>query len=320
MNTLVTKELILKAISIASSKIESGKQKKKVYGSNQNENQYLINNIVGALGELVFEKALKENFYKVDKPSSVFPTFKNADTCDFFTSKTGKTIDVKTVFKENADSLIVNKGISTWREVDFYSLVKLYSSTPIRELKDVFSFTEGRILGVIDFISLSKKENENLMYGDPVYFLNHKHMNSPKEFARRELLETDEKIENYEAMGEVMIHAASFEEGPVEEAEENELIKQMISFVSKKKPKNYYNFNFISLEGELILCFPIENKIFYSSLFLKTLKKAAVLARNTNKKIVIPNYIKSLITDELDMIEMKKQIKELNCIVQCDWV
>lgn len=317
----------MRAISDTYLKLKKGTQIEKVYNQSSDKgNQYLMNNLIGSLGEIVFSELIREKGFKFGISVDGLESFRNSDICDFFTSKTGKTIDVKTVYKENASSLIINKGISNWRKIDFYVLVKLDGTETVDNVEDIFSFKSATVVGYVDFRSLSSNEKYNrTMYGQEVYMIHGNETSNVDLLLEENFFKISDGKVKYEAKGNLILHASSFETGPIGKLDFDLIQSLTKHLASQDEKENHFNFHPVYIEDRLVLSFPIYKGDFYLALFLKALVIASNKARMENSKLIIPDYIRELVLNfsknkELTLVRIKEEMRELNCEVSCSWI
>lgn len=320
MEITVTKDMIHQAFLNVDCKLSSGQQTKKVYSPNAKDNQYYINNIVGELGELVFAKAVVQHGYELGVDPDTFGPFMRSDVCDFYTSKTGKTIDVKTVYKDNADNLIINKQISHWRQVYNYVLVKLIiDKQDIDSPVDLYNVEKANVLGSMTFGVISKPENLRRMYGKDVYFINKKRLTPIEKMIESHFHKINEKRQRYYSEGILKLDIASVEHGAVSECQDKDEVNELAErYRSRGKESGHYNFMPIFIGASRVVSFSIHKGKLHTSLLLKALLEAEVKARTQRKTLVIPSYIENYIpkNDKEKLIEI---IDNLKCNVEYVW-
>ena len=109
---------------------------------------------LGKLGEVVFEKFLREKNKSVDT-SEMFKVYDgqdNVDEFDFIT-KDGMTVDIKTGFRNNHIRLLVNCEQFNNKHKDYYVAVKLNAVDVDSDSKivDWENITNGRIVGYAQY-------------------------------------------------------------------------------------------------------------------------------------------------------------------------
>lgn len=328
MEVKVSRDMIAKAIKAVDEKlIDDGEQKKKVYNENYNENSYYINNLLGELAELAFEAALESNDYLNGVDPKKFGVFKNSDICDFYGSKSGKTIDVKTSHKEANRDLLVNKRTADWRPIDEYVLVKLHpSSDEQHTLSSLINITSATIEGGARYSKMSRTVNFG---GGESYITNFDELEPIGSILERNFFKSNEKIERYIPSESIELHIASIQNGPASEIEYT--TKNRISMLSRyylgmPEEDSCHNFKSpfrnASMPGEerIAVSFAIydmDNK-FSTSLFIKTLLTAEYTARLNKRLLVIPSYIEHYIPIE-NLKYVENAIKQLKCEVDCSW-
>jgi len=319
MNIIVTKDMIHQAFFNVDSKLSSGQQTKKVYSPNAKDNQYYINNVIGELGELVFAKAVVQHGYELGIDPDIFGPFMRSDVCDFYTSKTGKTIDVKTVYKHNADNLIINKQTSHWRRVYNYVLVKLISDKDINNPMDIYNVKKADVLGSMTFDAISKPKNLRKMYGNEVYFINKNKLTPIEKMIESHFHKINEKRQRYYSEGILRLDLASIEHGALAECENKSDINELADrYRSAGQASGHYNFMPIFLGTSQVISFSIYKGKLHTSLLLKAILEAEIKARTQRKLLVIPSYIESHIPKDgkEKLIEI---IDNLKCNVEYVW-
>lgn len=318
MDIIVTKNMVKQAFSNVDKKLAIGDQKKKVYLPNANADQYYINNIIGELGELVFAKAVIQHGYKLGVDSNSFDSFMRSDVCDFFTSKTGNTIDVKTI-NHKSNNLIINKGISHWRRVYNYVLVKLINDEKINNPMEIYKIKKAKVLGSLTFGTISRSSNLRTMYGKEVYFINKDRLSPIHHLIESHFYKKDEKRNRYYSEGILKMDLASIEHGAVKECVDNVEINELASkYKNTGQERGHYNFIPRFIGSSKVVSFSIYKGQFNTVLFFKALMEAEVKARKLKLTLVIPDYIESYVPadDKEKLIEI---INNLNCNVQYVW-
>lgn len=315
--------MIEKAVLNVGVKLASGTQAKKVYIANSNNDQYFMNNVIGELGELVFAKAVSLTGYKLGVDANSFAPFKRSDICDFFSSKTAITIDVKTTYKKNSNSLLVNKKISNWREIHSYVLVKLIADD-LQNLDSIYELKEAEVLGSMTFRAINKPANEIFLGKDRspdrlVYLINKDRLTPVRKLIENHFHKEKEPLERYYSENSLRLDIASIELGAVKECETNLEINERASYLREIK-ETLGNKNFVPYFSSSNNCvsFAIYKGQFHTSLFLKALLESEVRARKLKKTLVIPSYIENYVPEK-DKEKLVNIIENLKCNVEYVW-
>lgn len=320
MKVEVTKQMIHQAFLNADKKLSTKQQKENVYSPKAERSQYYINNVIGELGELSFAKAVKELGYELGVDPDLFGTFMNSDVCDFYGSKTAHTIDVKTVYKENADNLIINRQISNWRKIDSYVLIKLHSETEVTDPMSIYKIYEAQILGSMSFRTINRYRNLRNMYGKQVFFIEKDRLSNIKRLIDNHFDRQGEHKQTYTSTGTLRLDIASIENGALEASKDNGGINQIAREKREDdKGEGHYNFIPANLGFYKLVSFSLHRGKFHTSLFLKALLTAEARCRRHKKTLIIPNYIENYIP-ERDLDKISDVIANLKCNVQCNWV
>lgn len=320
MNIIVTKDMIHQAFLNVDSKLSYGQQTKKVYSPNAKDNQYYINNVIGELGELVFAKAVVQHGYELGIDPDIFGPFMRSDVCDFYTSKTGKTIDVKTVYKYNADNLIINKQTSHWRRVYNYVLVKLViDKQDIDSPMELYNIEKANVLGSMTFDAISEYKNLRKMYGKEVYFINKDRLTPIEKLVEFHFYKVNEKIQKYYSEGVLRLDLASIEHGALIECEDKDEINKLADkYKNARQSPGHYNFMPMFTGTSQLASFSIYKGKLHTTLLLKALLEAEVRARKQRRLLVIPSYIESHIPKD-DKEKLIEIIDNLKCNVEYVW-
>lgn len=318
MKVVVTKEMIDEAISNVDRKLRLGNQKKKVYQKNSKEDTYYMNNIVGELGELVFKKALIDEGYELGRDLEEFGTFKNSDVGDFITSKTGQSIDIKTVSRATNTSLMVNKRITNWRTSSYYVLVKLWPTVKRDvSIDSLYDITYGFIQGFVHYKDLQKKENIVTMYGDEVYLLKKSQLLPISNLLERDFFKKEEKINKYYSKDKIEFHIASIEEGSINEDEDIDTLAE--KYDKKGRNDGHYNFKNIYLkEKNKIVSFAIFRGKLNVALLSRALLSAEAKARQSKCTLVIPDYIERQLSEE-EKLRIVELVRDMRCNLEFAW-
>lgn len=320
MEIEITRDMVHQAFLNADSKLSSGQQTKRVYSPNAKDNQYYINNVIGELGELVFAKAVVQHGYEIGVDPDTFGPFMRSDVCDFYTSRTGKTIDVKTVYKNNADNLIISKQISHWRQVYNYVLVKLIiDKQDIYSPMELYNVEKANVLGSMTFGAISKPENLRKMYGKDVYFINKERLTPIEKLIEFHFHKINEKEQKYYSEGVLRLDLASIEHGALIECEDKDEINELADkYKNAGQAPGHYNFIPMFIGTSQIVSFSMYKENLHTTLLLKALLEAEVRARKQKKLLVIPDYIELYIpkNDKEKLIEI---IDNLKCNVEYVW-
>lgn len=308
MKIAITKQMVDEAVSNVNNKLSIGNQRKKVYSPN---GSYYLNNLIGELGELSFAKAIKESHILGVCPHK-FDTFMNSDICDFYTSKTGKTIDVKTTHHIKYNNLLITKSIADWRPVYAYVLVKLIGN--IEEVKDIYSLKEAVILGSITDKTIKRKSKIKKIHGKEVYFTYESELSPISQLINNHFIKVNEQIERYYPQDSLTLEVVSLEKGTNGRLP---LIDKMTREYCQKNKGGEYNVVPFNIK-DYVVSFSIRNEVFYTSLFIKALLDASFNARLSNKTLIIPDYIEDYIPKKY-YDEVIKIIDELKCEVYCTW-
>lgn len=321
MNIAITKEMIDEAISNVDLMLANGGPTEDIYSPKSDQGAYYINNIVGKIGELAFKKAILKSNYKLGVDAHSFESFLNSDICDFFTSKTAKTIDVKTACKTYGANLLINEKIANWRPIHNYVLIQLF---PLKEtehtLESIYKITGASILGSLPFNEIKKDINLKKLYGNSIYFISDRNLIPIEHLFKSEFYKQYETEPRYHSKGVLELHLASIEEGPVKEISNHKDIYDLATICRiKNKEKGHYNFTpmFIN-ESKKFVSFSIFNGKFNTSLFLKALLEAEVKARQLEYTLLIPAYIENYIPQE-NKNEIISIIEQLKCNVDYIW-
>ena len=299
-----------------SQKLAEGNQVKKVYNPNAKENQYYINNLIGELGELVFAKAVEQYGYRLGV-EDLFKPFRNSDVCDFYSSKTYKTIDVKTISNKKHSSLIVSESIANWREVDNYVLVKLHTDKELKSEEDVLSLRSAKIVGYIDFESMRDKIGTREFYGKQVYFVGKSMLKSLSHLLKEHFYKSDEKAERYYPNGKWTIEIAETGGRALQQSEYTEQINALCNkYKYNRDGKQNFEPKYLKPTGTLV--FALDNGKFHTSLFLKGLLSSAYASRISKRALVIPAYIEQYVPIE-DKFMLIDIIDKLECEVDYVW-
>lgn len=330
MKIAISRIMIATAITNVETKLAEGHQKEKIYYNKNSEDSYLVNNILGELAEIVFEKAVVDHGYKLGVDIKKFGTFKNSDLCDFYGSKSGKTIDIKSSHKKATD-LLVTKQIGDWRPVDEYVLIKLHpsSGTERHTLESLQKATYATIEGGARYTTINKDGNLIKISGRDVYKLPKVNFDSPESIIDRNFFKSCEPVERYTPKGKLELHIASIENGSVaRDANVVERVNVIAGFYKNKSSSlGRGHFNFVSpfrngrvlRESRIVISFAIyDNDKFSTPLFLNTLFQAESTAYSTNRTLVIPSYIEEHITKNY-LQGVCEIINNLECNVDCDW-
>ena len=125
----------------------------------------------GKIGELAFLELLKEKEKNIDVEKiekemfEIYEGQNEVDSYDFIT-KTGETIDIKAGFRDIHKRVMVNQDQLNKNHKDYYVGVKLNGKdTDFKnKLIDIYSITEAKILGYVEYKFLMKMELKN--YGE----------------------------------------------------------------------------------------------------------------------------------------------------------
>lgn len=328
MEVDVDKVMLARAIRNVDNKLTvENKQTKRLYNESINDNTYYINNLLGELAELAFEAALEKYGYQNGANPNSFGTFKNTDICDFYGSKSGKTIDIKTSHKKASMDLLVNKRIAEWRPIDEYVLVKLHpSSSEEHTMTSISNINKATIEGGIR----GSKMNNVLNFGSgPVYITRYDNLEPIRGIIERNFFKISDKVERYKSDEKIEIHVASIENGPASEIDKGTIERvRTVSNLYLNKPSKVSCDNFSSpfrngqalKENRIVVSFPIysNNNKFSTALFVKTLLTAEYTARMNKRTLVIPAYIEHYIPPK-DLVAVENVIKNIKCEVECNW-
>lgn len=330
MKVEISRIMIATAITNVETKLAEGHQKEKIYYNKDSEDSYLVNNVLGELAEMAFEKAVVDHGYALGVDIKKFGTFKNSDLCDFYGSKTGKTIDIKSSHKKATD-LLVTKQIGDWRPVDEYVLVKLHPSSGIERhtLESLQKVTYATIEGGARYTTINKDKNLIKIAGRDVYKLPKSNFDSPEYIIERNFFKSGEHVERYIPKGKLELHIASIENGSV--ARNSNVVERVNVIADFYKNKSTTlgkgHFNFVSpfrngrvlRESRIVISFAIyDNDKFSTPLFLNTLFQAEATAYSTDRTLVIPSYIEEYIPKN-HLQDVCEIINNLECNVDCDW-
>ena len=330
MKVEISKIMIATAITNVETRLSEGHQKERIYYNKDSEDSYLVNNVLGELAEMAFEKAVVDHGYMLGVNIKKFGVFKNSDLCDFYGSKSGKTIDIKSSHKKSTD-LLITKKIAEWRPVDEYVLVKLHpsSGTERHTLGSLQKVTHATIEGGARYTTINKDKNLIKIAGRDVYKFPKSNFDSSKSIIERNFFKSEEHVERYIPKGKLELHIASIDNGSV--ARDLSTVKRVnvIADFYKSKTKSIRDghFNFVSpfrngrvlRENRIVVSFAIyDNKKFSTPLFLNTLIQAEATARSNERTLVIPSYIEEYIPKN-HLQDVCEIISNLKCNVECDW-
>lgn len=165
----VTEEMKKQALDFADTIVKTNNQYSRLLPEHIREQQKIEieqkieiqRNFVGKLGEVAFLKLL-ESFAKnvnTDKMFEVFEGQTNVDNFDFVTLK-GKTVDVKTGYRDCHKRLLVNKEQFENIPKDYYVGVKLNAVDvdKCNKLVDLNSITKAKIEGYVEYRFLANQE------------------------------------------------------------------------------------------------------------------------------------------------------------------
>lgn len=323
MKVKVTVDMINKAIINSSLKISAGKQKKKVYNPNSNADQYYMNNIMGELGELVFAQAVLDSGHKLGVNPHTFGGFMNSDVCDFYSSKTAITIDVKTVHQHGQTNLLVNKRIADWRKIYNYVLVKLNTKEKLTGLDSLYKIEDAEILGSMTYRAVGNPSNiikiERGSGKEEVYKVNSDRLTPVGNLVRTHFFKNSEHLVKYYSKGFLRIDIASIESGAVPGAEDIIAINEKAAEL-KSRYGEIENSNFAPkfFPSNNCVSFALYKGKFHTSLFLKALLQLEARARRLESTLVIPSYIEDYIPEK-DKKKLIEIIENLRCDVQYVW-
>lgn len=322
MKVTITREMIDEAISRVDSKLSIGIQKEKVYTPNAESGQYYINNIIGELGEMAFEKAVVYIGHKPGIDAHSFVPFLRSDICDFFTSKTAKTIDVKTVYRDTSDNLLIDERISNWRPVYAYVLVKLFpTKETIHTLETIYEIDQAEILGSLTFNAIKNPRNLRRMYGKSIYFINKNRLTPIRRLIASHFYKKDECEPRYYSEGRLDIDIASVEFGTVIDSGNDIEVDNLAERCRRDNSKDVGHYNFTPMfmsDSNKVVSFSIHNGEFNTGLFFKALLEAEVRARRLKHTLVIPSYIERYIPQS-DKERVVEVIDDLKCNVEYIW-
>lgn len=328
MEVEIDKVMLARAFKNVNDKLSlENKQIKRLYNKSVSDDTYYINNVIGELAELAFEATLKKYGYLNGIDSSKFGTFRNTDICDFYGSKSGRTIDIKTSHKKANKDLLVSKRVSDWRPIDEYILVKLHpSSNQEHTLSSIEKISRATIEGGIRSEKMSNIAN---LESGPTYITRYDNLEPIKGIIERNFFKANDRVERYESVGNLEVHVASIENGPASEIrrEMMDRVKKVSRYyLNKPSKKTCDNFRIPFRNGQtpkesrLVVSFAIydnDNK-FSTALFIKSLISAEYTARMNKRTLVIPAYIEYYIPPK-DLLTVEGVIKGLKCEIECNW-
>lgn len=325
MKITVTREMIDKAISSVDLKLAKGEQKKKLYSPTMKDEQYYINNILGEIGEIAFSEAVTGKGGRLGADSHSLDPFFNSDTCDFYTSKTAQTIDVKTIYKEghsiDLNNLMITQSIALWRPIYAYVLVRLSPTIKTyHTLESIYEIDRADVLGSLTFQTINKKENLKEIYGRPVYVVNQSKLSPIYKLIRSQFYQKNETEDRYYSEDRVDLELASVEQGAVIKSESNNEIDEIARmYRGNNKDAGHYNFTPVFLyTSKKMISFSVYRGKLNSGLLLKALIEAEVKARRLKYTLVIPSYIEGFIPDK-DLNKIIEVIDNLKCNVEYVW-
>lgn len=318
MKISITKEMIDEAISNVNEKLDSGKQKERVYSPSSRKDTYYMNNIVGELGELVFKKAVLVAGYELGLDLKEFGTFMNSDVGDFMTSKTAQSIDTKTVIKENNNNLVISKSLVDWRLSSHYVLVQLFPAVKKEvSIDSIYNITHGVIQGSIHFRDLINERNKRMMYGKEVYFVRQSQLSPMSRLFENNFFKRNEQIQKYYSDGKLEFHVASVGKGSINNDEDVNTLSN--KYNKKGRNDGHYNFKNIYLKDkQKIVSFSIYRDKINLALLAKALLSAESETRKTKSTLVIPDYIEHKLNQE-DKLKVVKLIRGMRCNLEFAW-
>lgn len=308
------------AIRNTNEKLSRNMQKKRVYSKEETKDTYYINNAIGELGELAFQKAVKEAGYVLGPDLSILGTFRNSDICDFISSKTAKTIDVKTSCTKRYNNLLINKSVADWKSTSIYALVRLFPLPPRQHTMESFWTINKAVMSGWQLFEDIKEKSEVVNFYSESYLVENRNLKSIHKLFKTHFLQVGERIPRYPSKGKMEFHIASFEKGAVNNTPENEDINK----IAKKYLKlgvgdGFYNFYMMYIkESNKLVAFPIFEGKFYTALLVKALLMAEVKCRTNEKTLVIPDYLEAAIPKQ-DLDYVVEIIENMKCNVEYSW-
>lgn len=321
MQIVITKEMKEKAIKNTDEKLSKNRQLKRVYSKTAGKDAYYINNIIGELGELAFEKAVLESGYILGTSFSHFDTFLNSDICDFISSKTAKAIDVKTSCTLRYQNLLINKKVADWKSTPIYVLVRLYP-LPKRQhtMESFWEINSATMSGWQLFEDVKSKGEVVNFYQSEAYLVENRNLKSIHSLFKTHFLKKGERIPRYLSKGKAEFHIASLEKGAVSNTPENEDINKIAKkYLDKGIGDGFYNFYLMWIkESNKLVAFPVFKGKLYTALLIKALLLAEVRCRNKEQTLVIPAYIENHIP-KTDLPRVIEVIENMKCHVEYTW-
>lgn len=318
MKIIITKKMIDEAVFNANEKLELGTQTQRVYNPKAKQGTYYMNNIIGELGELVFKKALLDNNYKLGADLRPFGTFMNSDTCDFITSKTAQSIDIKTVTKENNENLVLSKKLVDWKPSRHYVLIQLLPTKKEISIDSIYDITHAVIHGFVEFKELENRGTKRVMYNKEIYFIRKEKLSPVTTLFEEHFFKGYEKIKKYYSQGKIEFHVASLEKGSlIENNKDVDIVSS--KYNNKERRDGHYNFYNIYLKGtNKIVSFSIHKDEINLALLAKSLLSAEERARELKCTLVVPDYIEHHLPKE-DKYKIVKLIRGMKCNLEFAW-